>query len=200
MNRTPWITYLWPGATQLWRHGAWSSLLLAVVFGLGLNLALLSTLVWSELFSPIIRNSTWLVVVVSWAGFALFSRHWNHHELVSSESRTSDDQFAAALDHYLQGDWFEAQRILTALIRRNARDVDARLMLATLLRHTRRFDEAAQHLAFLQRLEDAGKWELEICREWELLQQARSAGDQPEADAAPLPSGNAAAETIPSAA
>ena len=46
-------------------------------------------------------------------------------------------------------------------------------MLATLLRHTRRFEEATEHLNTLVRLEGARKWEMEISREGELLSEAR---------------------------
>jgi hypothetical protein len=47
-------------------------------------------------------------------------------------------------------------------------------MLATLLRHTSRFDEATKQLNRLQRLEGCEKWALEIGREREWLRAARS--------------------------
>jgi hypothetical protein len=42
-------------------------------------------------------------------------------------------------------------------------------MLATLLRHTGRLEEAVEHLDRLQRMEGSEKWGLEIQRERELL-------------------------------
>ncbi len=178
MDRMPWTTYLWPGATQVWKHGAWSFLAVAVLFGLALNAALLSTLVWSELLPPNVRNLAWLAVAVIWVGFALYSHHWNQNSPAEAKKGSADDGFCAAQSHYLRGNWFEAQRILTGLVKDDPRDVDARLMLAALLRHTGRIEEAAQHLDYLQRLEGAGKWELEIGRERELLRAARSADYQ----------------------
>jgi hypothetical protein len=198
MDRMPWTTYLWPGLTRLWKHGDWSALLWAVGFGLLLNAAVVSTWVWSELLSPGSRSVTWLVVAVWWVAGGLWSRRWNRRQ-PATETATVDQRFRAAQEHYVRGDWFEAERILTGLVRSNPRDVESRLMLATLLRHTGRTDAAALQLQWLQRLEDAGKWELEICREWELLQQARSAGDvgtTPPAETA----AEAATETVKDAA
>lgn len=176
MERMPGTTYLWPGLTPLWRYGSWSALAVAVAFGVLLNAAILSTWVWSELLSPSTRTGTWLVVMVSWVAGGLYARRWNHRQ-PATETPATDQRFRRAQEHYVRGDWFEAERILTGLVRGNPRDVEARLMLATLLRHTHRVDAAALQLQWLQRLEEAGKWELEICREWELLQQARSARD-----------------------
>ena len=102
--------------------------------------------------------------------------------------------FTPARDHYLHGNWYEAEETLVQLLRRDPNDVDARLMLATLMRHTERFDDARGQLKQLQRLEAAGKWQLEIRREWEYLAREQQQSDdvsappadtQPEAAEAP---------------
>ncbi len=85
-----------------------------------------------------------------------------------------NDPFAAALDHYLKGDYYQTEQILEGLLRRNVRDLEARLMLATLLRRTGRRDEAARQLDLLGRLEGAGKWEMEIEDERERLAEAET--------------------------
>ena len=69
---------------------------------------------------------------------------------------------------YLKGDNYQAEQILEGLLRRNIRDLDARLMLATLLRRAKRIDEATQHLDMLVRFEGTEKWELEIQQERDL--------------------------------
>jgi Flp pilus assembly protein TadD len=74
-----------------------------------------------------------------------------------------------ALDHYLKGDYYQAEQVLEGLLRQNIRDLEARLMLATLLRHAGRGDEARRQLETLARFEGAGKWELEIQAERQLL-------------------------------
>lgn len=179
MERMPWTTYLWPGLTQLWKHGSWSALAVAVAFGMLLNVAILSTWVWSdwsEQLPPGTRSITWLVIMVSWVVGGLHSRRGNHRQ-PAADSVATEPRFRLAQEHYVRGDWFEAERILTGLVRSNPRDVEGRLMLATLLRHTGRIDAAALQLQWLQRLDEAGKWELEISRECDYLQQARSARD-----------------------
>ncbi len=72
----------------------------------------------------------------------------------------------------MKGDYYQAEHVLEGLLRRNVRDLDARLMLATLLRHTGRLDEATRQLDTLARFEGAGKWELEMRQERELLAEA----------------------------
>ena len=44
---------------------------------------------------------------------------------------------------YLRGNWLEAESLLQRLIRESARDFDVHLLLATLYRRTRRYDEAS---------------------------------------------------------
>ena len=103
------------------------------------------------------------------------------------------------MEYYLRGDYFQAERLLGNLLREDSRDLEARLMLATLLRHTGRTDEAAAELNVLVRLEGAGKWELEIQRERELLREAEGRNDHQAAQQAsrastdPLPKDNHAA-------
>ena len=81
--------------------------------------------------------------------------------------------FEEALEDYLKGNWFEAERKLNLLMRRDEHDLEARLLMATLLRHTKRFDDATHQLNLLVRLDGAQRWALEIHREGELLMEAR---------------------------
>jgi len=60
-------------------------------------------------------------------------------------------------------------------------------MLATLLRHTGRLDDACGQLDRLERLENASKWELEIGRERELIRQARASGSDEQSPPAEQP-------------
>jgi tetratricopeptide (TPR) repeat protein len=172
----PWRIYLWPGLTQVYRRGAWSALGVAVGFTALLNLALASSLLWSELLTPPVRNTVWGAVVMFWAASAILSYRWDRRQSAFNDSRPAEDSFPQALDHYLKGNWFEAEQVLCGLLRANPWDVDAGLLLATLLRHTRRFDEAKKHLDRLVRLDGAEKWHLEIARERELLGEAQKEG------------------------
>ncbi len=172
MRRTPWATYLWPGLPQVWTRGSWSALLLATAAATLLNLAMIGTLVWCELIAPDVRTALWGTLGGVWGVAALVSFVWGRWLKASEQTDPAAEPFMTALEYYLKGNWFQAERALGRLLRKNARDLEARLMLAALLRHTGRFDEAGRQLDRLQRIEDAVKWELEIHRERKLLAKA----------------------------
>jgi len=173
-RKTRWALLLWPGLPHLWLSVSWSGLALAVLGAGLLNMALAATLVWSELLPSGVRMALWLVVAMVWGGAGAGS--WR---LVGSsgnprEHPGRDAMFRRATEQYLKGDWLETERTLRKLLRHDPRDVDARLMLATLLRHVGRLDEALTQLDWLGRLEAARKWELEIRRERQLIAEAQS--------------------------
>jgi hypothetical protein len=144
---------------------------LAVGFASLLNLAISASWVWSELASPGVRTLVWVVVGLVWVVSVVAAFRWDRRQATWQETDAVRDAFAAAQDHYLKGNWFEAERILSGLLAENPRDVDAGLMRATLFRHTGRFGEAAGELERVERFESSRKWELEIRRERELLQR-----------------------------
>lgn len=185
MERRPWPTYLWPGLPQIGGSGSWAGLALAFGFALLLNLALASTLLWSELLAPGVRSSVWVAVVIVWGTSALVSYRSDCRSRSSSQAPPAAGAFAEAVDHYLQGDWFQAERVLLGLLGKDSRDVDARLMLATLLRRTGRLDEAERQLDRLERLDGSQKWELEIRRERQSLQEAST--NSPDGESIPAP-------------
>lgn len=174
MVRMPWTMYLWPGLPRLWYGGLWSGLALAVGSALLLNALLLATFVWVELLSPGWLRAAWLAIGTLWIGAAGVSAWMGRGGIRRAE--TAEAMFREALHEYLKGSWFESERILRRLLARHPRDVEARLMLATLLRHAARAAEAAEELARLERLEDAGRWAVEIAAERAWLE--RNAGDR----------------------
>jgi len=182
MGRMPWVTYLWPGLTQVWRQGAWSALALAIGFAALLNLALASSLLWTELLPTSLRNAVWALVAVVWVVSVIAAWRWDGKQIAAANPARETDMFAVAQDHYLKGNWFETERVLLDLLQRNPRDWDAGLMLASLFRHTRRFDEARQALDRLERFEGFRKWRVEMNRERELLDAAvrQDAGEEQE--------------------
>jgi hypothetical protein len=183
MGRRPWPTYLWPGLPQICGSGSWAGLALAVGFALLVNLALTSTLWWSELFAAGVRSSMWVAVVVVWGTSALVCYRSDRRSRSSSQDPPAANAFAEAVDQYLKGNWFQSERVLSGLLGDNPRDLDAALMLAALLRRTGRVGEAGRQLDRLERWDGSAKWELEIRRERELLYEAWR--ENPEEDAAP---------------
>lgn len=193
MRRMPWATCLWPGLPQLWVRGSWSALAVAVTGAVLLNLALLGSFGWSELVGPDVRRALWAALGIVWAVAAIASVAWSRRLADRGQADSTVDTFGEALGHYLRGDWFQAERALGDLLRRDARDLDARLMLATLFRHTGRYDEARGQLDVLVRLEGIAKWELEVRRERELLAEASKRTDnQVEETAGPGSTGRPA--------
>jgi hypothetical protein len=176
MGRLAWAVYLWPGLPHLWKRGAWSGLVAAVGFGLLLNLALVSSFVWKELELLPAQNRMclWVAVAVVWVASAGFSAGWNRRYDHRADRSARDGSFGEALDQYLQQNWYEAERTLAGLLRRNPRDLEARLMLAGVLRRTERLDEAVGQLDRLSRMEGSQKWEREIDQQRERLAEPAS--------------------------
>jgi hypothetical protein len=171
MYRGRWITVAWPGLAQLWFAGAWWGLALGVGFAWLANLALVSTFVWTELIDPWSRAGVWLVLVLVWVASAMLSvrqlRGFDPH----AASNAAEDLFRRAGREYLSGNWIAAEQLLTQLVRSNPRDVDAQLMLASLLRRTGQLTEASQRLRRLEATDGAEKWTAEIKRERQLLDE-----------------------------
>ena len=95
------------------------------------------------------------------------------HDAAKNEAGEYENPFGQAVDLYLKGDYYQVEQLLNKLLKENPRDLDASLMLATVLRHTGRFDEASKQLDQLICFDGAEKWELEIQRERELLSEAK---------------------------
>ncbi len=173
MGRMPLATCLWPGLPQLWRTGERYGLALACGFALLLNVGLLASLAWSELFTREMRIGVWVAVAVVWCVSAVLGCRFIWRRSADDRLAIEQDEFGEAQDHYLKGDWFQTQRILGDLLRRNPRDLEARLMLATMLRHTGQLNDAAGQLDQIALLEHSRRWVLEINHEKHLLADAQ---------------------------
>ncbi len=173
MRRMPKTTYIWPGLPQLWAYGSWAGLAVAIGMAVLLDLLLLVSFGWSELIGPGVRITLWGVWGVFWALGIGWSVRFCSRRAAADSVEPSEDTFGEATDHYLKGDYYQAEHTLEGLLQRNERDLDARLLLATLMRHTGRLDEAEQQLDVLARFEGAGKWEQEIQQERKLLAAAK---------------------------
>jgi len=182
-QKAHWITYLWPGLGQLWIRGDWSALVLAAVGAVLLNAALLGSLVWTELFTGDVLGGLWVAVGLTWVSGVVYSNFTPPRRAAEPEptTPTADDRFPLAIQHYLKGNWFESERLLTAALRRNVRDLPSRLMLVTLLRRRGRLDEAEGQLDTLERFDGAEHWLPEINRERQLIIEADEALARAEA-------------------
>ena len=171
MSRMPRLAYVWPGLPQLWHAGFWWGLVLAAGFAVLVDLLLVASFVWVELFGPLDLRLGWLAAGSLWGASAILSIGFHPRE---RDTASADLLFREALNEYLQGNWFEAETVLARLMKSAPRDVEARLLLATLLRRTGRHDLALEQLDRLERLRDAVKWTREIARERQDTALARS--------------------------
>lgn len=175
MSGSRWTHNLWPGLPTLWR-GDWSGFAPALAFTLLLNAALLSTFVWTEIVAPGVRFGAWGVVA-----FAVLGSCWTSRRAARGPQRGDfagqGDLFPAALCEYLKGNWVETERLLERALLQQADDLEARLLLATVWRRTRRLDEARAALEELCELDGAVKWISEIRQELQLLEEAAAAQD-----------------------
>lgn len=99
----------------------------------------------------------------------------NHEKTAVENSVTADSRtlFNQAQTEYLKGHWNEALTLLTRQIETDHRDMEARLLLATMSRRVGELDNAGQQLKQMQRFDEAVHWKFEIGREIELLDRER---------------------------
>ncbi len=188
VSRMHWAAHFWPGLPLLWSQGSWRGLGFALGFALALDVALLGTLVYPELLPGGTLPALVTLLALMSCGSAAFGWRGERRRAAPGGSVAEESAYGEALEYYLQGNWYEAENRLVAVLQHNPKDVDARLLIATLLRRTRRLDEAARQLDQLQRLELSRKWELEISRERGLLAEAEAARGAAE-DSETTPSG-----------
>jgi tetratricopeptide (TPR) repeat protein len=166
----------WPGLPGLWRRGLTSSLIIGVGFAILLNLALVSTFLWPRLLGEAFPIVTWPTILLVWST-SIFSSYksmpnWAETPKIAEaeEPKQSDALFIRAQQEYLKGDWEEAERLLRRCLEIWPRDIEARLLLATLLRHSRRLFDASGELAHLLKYDESINWISEIRREEKLIQ------------------------------
>lgn len=167
------IVGIWPGLTGLFRYGRWSFLIIALLYAFALDALLIANLYWTNFLGP--RGTYYSVGIFLFLWILLGKiSSWCENRIV--RVRDSDKKrnfFSDAILQYLQGNWFEAECFLNEILKRNPRDGEALLMLATLLRHTKRWAEAEQVLTRLQKLEESVKWFIEIENERIFLAESR---------------------------
>jgi len=186
-SKLHWTAYLWPGLPLLWNRGSWAGLAVAVGFTVIANGLLLATLVYTEWLTDNVRRIGLGVLAVVWLLSWWQSRGERVHgstgateEPLAEGSRSDplaeqrDEWFREAQHRYLENDWVATEQLLLKLLKQDARDVESRLMLATLWRHQGRGEEALRQLDRLERLEAASSWKYEIKAEREAIAGTRS--------------------------
>jgi len=179
MRWGPLLMCGWPGLPGLWFRGQLSSLLVAVGFSILLNLALVSTFLWPWSLGETFPIVAWPVILLIWGASSWVAYHRltdvmsvKVSEKVADPERP-DTLFIQAQREYLGGHWEEAELLLKRRIENAPRDMESRLLLATLLRHSRRMDEASIQLDEMQRFDESFEWDFEMDRERQLIDLIR---------------------------
>jgi signal transduction histidine kinase len=165
MRYARWFTPLWPGLTQLWFSGAWWGLAIGCGFAWLLNLAIASTLVWTEWIDPVSRLGVWVLLMLVWTASVTLSFRQLLGYNPEETAKTAEALFRQGQREYLSGNWIKAEQLLTQLLTIDGKDVDAHLMMVSLLRRTGQLAEAADRLRRLATMDGADKWGSEIERE-----------------------------------
>ena len=177
MRWGPLLLCSWPGLPGLWCKGHWSSLFAAIGFSILLNIALISSFLWKWSLGEAFPLIAWPVICLIWAATALVS--YNRLTDVMAVPITEkvavperpDTLFIQAQHEYLKGHWGEAQTLLNRQIDQHPRDIESRLLLATLFRHSRKLDQSLQQLKEIKRFDEAVEWNFECTREEELIRE-----------------------------
>lgn len=185
MNWGSLILCGWPGLPNLWYRGKVSSLAFAALFALLLNIALISTFIWPRLLGEFFPVISWTSLILIWTislgvAFRTFPQ-WSQIDKIAGPDDVlqSDPLFFQAQKEYLKGDWDKTEKILRKCLEIWPRDIEARLLLATLLRHTRRLYEACEELDNLLKIDESINWINEIRSEQKLIQLI-AADSEPE--------------------
>lgn len=168
---------------------------MAVGFTALANTLLLATLVYRDWMAANVQLTGYGLLVVIWLLAWWESRADRRQDLADSsadgqsetppvdkQEEKRDEWFREAQQCYLRGDWVAAEQKLLRLLKQDTRDIESRLMLATLWRHQGRGEEALRQLDRLERLEAASEWQYEIAAEREALtnqKQTRKNRDAP---------------------
>ncbi|HMB07830.1 MAG TPA: hypothetical protein VKP69_29380 [Isosphaeraceae bacterium] len=177
MPRRPWIAALslWPGLPQIWSGQEVLGLILAALFAVTLNLAVVSRFIWTESFAPGWPGFFMALVVCHWLACLGYTLWWIwlfHPERHRAEI---DRIYREASEAYLQGRWNESRRQFERILAMDETDADALMQLGTL--YVRTEQPALARRAFRQCLEQEGgaKWR------WEIHQALARLGESPPA-------------------
>ncbi|MFO0869429.1 MAG: tetratricopeptide repeat protein [Pirellulales bacterium] len=162
----------WPGLARLWGPGQWRGLIMALAFAGLLNVSLLVTFAdWGGVGTAG-RVGMWGATVLFWLVSARDSHSWRRRCQRLPKQAECDDRFVAAQSAYLRGHWPEAVGMLRQLLEVHPGDLEARLLLATLLRRMNRREEAREQLTELASRAGAERWSREFRREWQQTEPA----------------------------
>lgn len=167
MAAARYLTLLWPGMPWLWLRGSLAGLVLALAFAVALDVAIVATWIWSELFALEISLGLWVATAAVWLVATVSAISAFPPRIPSARDAAADTLFVAARDAYLARDWLAAETKLRSLLVVSPTDGEAQLLLATLLRRVGRLKESREALEKLSRSDSGAPWRSAIAREFD---------------------------------
>ncbi len=164
MPQRKWIALLsfWPGLPQIWAGQEALGLILAGLFAVTLNLAIVSQFVWTELFAAGVPAFFAALASLSWVFGLVYTLWWIwrcHPERFRADI---DRLYRDAMEHYLQGRWNEARRRFEEILALDETDADALMQLGFLFVRTDQPLLARRAFRQCLELEGGAKWRWEI--------------------------------------
>lgn len=195
------LTLIWPGMPWLWLRGSVGGLVLAVAFAVVLDVAVITTWIWSELVDLQVSVGIWTSVAAVWLVATVSALASFPPPIPRARDDAADALYVKARDAYLARDWLAAETKLRALLVVAPTDGEAQLLLATLLRRVGRVGEAKTALEKLARSDSGAVWQAAIAREVSRIADAgQNDTDEPPAAIVAIPARTAAGESREKAA
>ncbi|MCL2744046.1 MAG: hypothetical protein FWE67_09350 [Planctomycetaceae bacterium] len=163
-----------PGYIGISRYGLWTQLALALFFALLLDLFLIANFYWTDYITAGQRSILLVCLAVTYLLLCSGAKYHRQNYEMTSKIEAADETYRTALQHYLCGNWFEAETLMLPYLKKKPRDIEMQLLLATLYRHTRRFEEAGAVIEKIETMTGAGKWYCEIEAEKRYIAEAAS--------------------------
>ena len=184
MEARYYATCFWPGLPELWWRGRMSGLPAAIAFAVALNLLMMTRFIFPQWMASGLVSMAFWTGVLAWGFYVV--RSFRELPLLIAPRTISDqpDRFPEARTAYLQGNWTEAEQLLTAVLAIEPRDPPALLLLTGVYRHTDRLEAAEVLLREIAKLEVTDTWLIEVEAEALRLKRAieasHEASDKPQ--------------------
>ena len=171
-----YLTLVWPGMPWLWLRGSRLGLILALAFAVTIDVAVLTTFIWTELAGLAFSISLWTAAAAIWLISTASAVSAFPPPIPRGRADAADRLFVQARDAYLARDWLAAETHVKALLAVSPTDGEAQLLWGTLLRRVGRRAESREALTKLSRSDSGGPWRVAIARELALLESEEGRG------------------------
>ncbi len=158
-----------PGLAPAWLRGSLSGVLELLAFCLLLNALLIASFAWPQWGPAWLVRSGWFLCGSFWVISACHAYFKLPKWLAGPLRLSKTDLLILAQTEYLRGNWFESESLLSKHLSENPDDITAALLLAGVLRRTKRWKQSELCLEQIRLRESSARWSEEIQRELEIL-------------------------------